>query len=42
VRKFDQGIVPSRVIEDFLPPQSFRYMTAAEVRKLERVALRQC
>lgn len=40
VRKFDQGIVPSRVIEDFLPPQSFRYMTAAEVRKLERVALK--
>lgn len=40
VRQFDQGIVPSRVIEDFSPPQSFRYMTAAEVRKLERVALK--
>lgn len=40
VRKFDQGIVPSRAIEGFTPPQSFRYMTAAEVRKLERIALK--
>lgn len=40
VRKFDQGIVPSRAIEGFSPPQSFRYMTAAEVRKLERIALK--
>lgn len=40
VRKFDQGVVPSSVIDGFLPPQSFRYMTTAEVRKLERVVLK--
>lgn len=41
VRKFDHSIVPSRVIEGFSPPQSFRYMTATEVRKLERITLKQ-
>ena len=40
VSKFDHGVVPSRAIENFSPPQSFRYMTAAEVRKLERVVLK--
>ena len=40
VTKLHQGIVPSSVIDGFSPPQSFRYMTPAEVRKLERVALK--
>lgn len=40
IKKFDQGIVPSHVIEDFSPPQSFRYMSATEIRQLERVALK--
>lgn len=38
VKQFDQGVAPSRVITDFSPPQSFRYMTATEVRKLEKIA----
>lgn len=37
VKKFDQGILPSRAIEGFSPPQSFRYMSTTEVRKLERI-----
>lgn len=40
VTKFHQGIVPSSVIDGFSPPQSFRYMTPAEARKLEQVALK--
>lgn len=39
VKQFDQGVAPSRVMTDFSPPQSFRYMTAAEVRKLEKIAM---
>lgn len=39
VSQFDQGVLPSRVITEFSPPQSFRYMTAAEVRKLEKIAM---
>lgn len=39
VKRFDQGIIPSRVITDFSPPQSFRYMTATEVRKLEKITM---
>lgn len=38
VNQFDQGVAPSRVITDFSPPQSFRYLTAAEVRRLEKIA----
>lgn len=39
VNQFDKGVLPSRVITEFSPPQSFRYMTAAEVRKLEKIAM---
>lgn len=39
VTQFDQGVLPSRVITDFSPPQSFRYMTATEVRKLEKITM---
>lgn len=38
-KRFAQGIDPKRVIKDFSPPQSFRYMTATEMRKLEKLAL---
>lgn len=34
--RFVQSIDPKKVIKGFSPPQSFRYMTAAEVRKLEK------
>ena len=40
VTTFHQGIVPSSVIEGFSPPQSFRYMTPAEARTLERLGLK--
>lgn len=39
VKRFDQGVLPSRVMTDFSPPQSFRYMTATEVRKLEKITM---
>ncbi|MBK8762003.1 MAG: ASCH domain-containing protein [Sulfuritalea sp.] len=39
VKQFDHSIAPSRVITKFSPPQSFRYMTATEVRKLEKIAM---
>ena len=39
VKQFDQGIAPSRVITDFSPPQSFRYLVAAEVGRLEKIAV---
>lgn len=38
VKDFAQGIDPRKVIRNFSPPQSFRYMTAAEMRKLEKLA----
>lgn len=38
VARFDRGIAPSRLIANFSPPQSFRYMTASEVKKLERIS----
>lgn len=41
VKKFRQGIDPTKVIKDFSPPQSFRYMTATEMRKLEKIILQQ-
>lgn len=37
VKQFYEGIPPSHVIPDFSPPQSFRYMTASEVRKLKKM-----
>lgn len=40
VSKFHHGVDPSLAIENFSPPQSFRYMTSTEVRKLERVILK--
>lgn len=43
--RFDQSIDPRKVIEMFSPPQSFRYLANAEIRKLEKLvsstALRQ-
>jgi len=41
VKKFRQGIDPRKVIKDFSPPQSFRYMTVTEMRKLEKIVLQQ-
>lgn len=41
VKKFDQTVLPSRVMPGFSPPQSFRYMTAIEVRKLEKIKTQQ-
>lgn len=40
-KRFSQGIDPYKVIKDFSPPQSFRYMTAAEIRKLEKLTRHQ-
>lgn len=37
--RFEHGIDPSKVIKNFSPPQSFRYMTALERRKLEKSIL---
>jgi predicted transcriptional regulator len=34
--RFDKMIDPQSVIENFVPPQSFRYMSAVEMRKLEQ------
>lgn len=38
-KRFVQGIDPKKVIKNFSPPQSFRYMSAAEMRKLKRLSL---
>lgn len=40
-RRFNKGIDPYEVIEGFSPPQSFRYVTALEMQKLEKTPLRQ-
>jgi len=38
-KRFGQGVDPQKVIKNFSPPQSFRYMTAAEMRKLNKLVL---
>lgn len=38
-KRFLGGIDPKKVVKDFTPPQSFRYLTSAEMRKLEKLAL---
>lgn len=38
VKRFVRGIDPKKVIKDFSAPQSFRYMTVAEMRKLEKLS----
>lgn len=40
-KRLARGIDPKQVIKDFAPPQSFRYMTVAEMRKLEKLLLQQ-
>jgi len=36
-KRFPKGIDPKKVVKGFTPPQSFRYMTTAEIRKLEKL-----
>lgn len=36
-RRLFQSIDPRKVIKDFLPPQSFRYLAHTEMRKLEKL-----
>jgi predicted transcriptional regulator len=38
-KRFSLGIDPQKIIKDFSPPQSFRYISAAEVRKLQKITL---
>lgn len=38
VRKLRQPLDPRRVFKEFSAPQSFRYLTAAEIKRLERGA----
>ena len=35
-KRFSQSVDPRKVIKDFLPPQSFRYLVNTEIRKLEK------
>lgn len=37
VRRFSQNVDPRKVIKNFSPPQSFRYLENAEIRKLEKL-----
>lgn len=39
VKRLPQGIDPRKVITNFSPPQSFRYITAAEMQKLQKFML---
>lgn len=36
-KRFSQGVDPRKVIKDFSPPQSFRYLADMEIRKLEKL-----
>lgn len=36
-RRFSQGVAPKKVIKNFSPPQSFRYLTQSEAHKLEQL-----
>jgi predicted transcriptional regulator len=38
VRRFRNGIEPRKIIKNFSPPQSFRYMSPGEVTKLAETA----
>lgn len=35
-KRFSQSVDPRKIIKDFLPPQSFRYLANTEIRKLEK------
>lgn len=39
-KRLPQGVDPKKVIKNFSPPQSFRYITAVEMRKLQKLMLR--
>lgn len=41
IRQFRKSIDPCKVIKDFSPPQSFRYITSTELQKLEKLVLQQ-
>lgn len=36
-RRFSQSVDPRKIIKDFSPPQSFRYLANTEIRKLEKL-----
>ena len=36
-KRFSQSVDPRKVIKDFLPPQSFRYLANTEIHKLEKL-----
>lgn len=40
VWRFDFGIAPKKAISTFSPPQSFRYISVAELRKIRQLAER--
>lgn len=36
-RRFSPSVDPRKIIKDFLPPQSFRYLANTEIHKLEKL-----
>lgn len=38
VRRFNQPLDPKKIIRNFSPPQSFRYMAVSELARLEKAA----
>lgn len=41
VRVFKKPIQPSKIFKTFLPPQSFKYLSAEEIQKVELLLLRE-
>lgn len=40
VRQFDRPIDPNLIFSKFTPPQSFRYLTSDELKKLEKLLIK--